>query len=458
MRLILALIVLAGLPALAAQAAYGVYGTPQVPANNVAQGRADYTALAFAAASVSGTIIWTDCTVANVNSTSPAVAADILAIRIIRDAYPYNLSYDVADSIVATVNSPTFPVNFSGFNEVLPSAGSPTPWPYFIAIDVAPVGTSTVGHVFQLALTSFTANGTLITGLPTGNDQTISTPTTAEMGVTRNSTPIQAGGQDNVGNRAIGTPFTLDYTIGNTGNDPLVLGGSPMVEIVSASLLNCTASVALSPTSPVNYSTTTTFQLSVTPTTAGQPFGFGFIIPNNDNDENPYNIVVLGDAVAAPGPATQLVLVTQPAGAAPGVAFTTQPVVQVQDSTGALVSSDNSTQVTVSITAATGTSGAVLSGTTTVTAVNGVVTFSGLSIDLAGSGYTLDFTDGGALTDATSNTFDVSAGGGGPGGGGGGGGSDGGGCSAVDSSWPALAALLAVMAACVRRCRTLRQA
>ena len=50
--------------------------------------------------------------------------------------------------------------------------------------------------------------------------------------------------------------------------------------------------------------------------------------------------------------------------------------------------------------------GGTLSGTTTVAAVNGVATFSNLSINKVGTGYTLTATSG-ALTSATSDAFDI---------------------------------------------------
>ena len=50
--------------------------------------------------------------------------------------------------------------------------------------------------------------------------------------------------------------------------------------------------------------------------------------------------------------------------------------------------------------------GGTLSGTTTVAAVSGVATFANLSIDKAGSGYTLTAADD-SLTGATSNTFTI---------------------------------------------------
>jgi hypothetical protein len=77
-------------------------------------------------------------------------------------------------------------------------------------------------------------------------------------------------------------------------------------------------------------------------------------------------------------------------------------VVNVQDSNGHVVTTDNSS-VTLSIAAPA--NGGALSGTTTVQAVNGVATFTGLSITPAGS-YSLLASDGNLAT-ATSNSFNI---------------------------------------------------
>ncbi len=84
-----------------------------------------------------------------------------------------------------------------------------------------------------------------------------------------------------------------------------------------------------------------------------------------------------------PGVAVSLDFTTQPAGALPGQVFGTQPVVVIKDTAGNVVTTatDN---VTLAITSGTGNAGAALSGTTTVAAVNGVATFTDLSIDLTG--------------------------------------------------------------------------
>src|SRR5439155_14525085 len=89
-----------------------------------------------------------------------------------------------------------------------------------------------------------------------------------------------------------------------------------------------------------------------------------------------------------------------------GVANTPAVQVAVQDAQGNTV-----TTATTSITLAIGTNPAsgTLAGTKTVGAVNGVATFSTLSLNLVGTGYTLS-ASGSGLTGAASNAFNISAG------------------------------------------------
>jgi len=100
--------------------------------------------------------------------------------------------------------------------------------------------------------------------------------------------------------------------------------------------------------------------------------------------------------------ATQLGVSTQPGGAASGAALSPQPVVQVRNSTGALVSS------TAAVTASIASGGGTLGGTTTVNAVGGVATFTNLTVTGTAGARTLQFSSPG-LTSATSASFDVTA-------------------------------------------------
>ncbi len=107
-----------------------------------------------------------------------------------------------------------------------------------------------------------------------------------------------------------------------------------------------------------------------------------------------------------PGPATKLVFAVQPDEAIAGSEFNVQPVVEVEDVYDNIVTSSKAL-VNVGITPNSGTPGAVLSGTTKVSAANGEADFADLSVDKAGPGYTLTATSDN-LASAVSSPFDVS--------------------------------------------------
>src|SRR5207302_11501415 len=104
------------------------------------------------------------------------------------------------------------------------------------------------------------------------------------------------------------------------------------------------------------------------------------------------------------GTATQLVFSAQPSTEIAGAAIT--PAVQV---TALDASNNTATGFTGNVTVAIGTNagGGTLSGTTTVAASAGVATFANLSIDKAGTGYTLTATGAGS---ATSTAFNITPG------------------------------------------------
>src|SRR2546422_3037656 len=108
---------------------------------------------------------------------------------------------------------------------------------------------------------------------------------------------------------------------------------------------------------------------------------------------------------ATAGAASQLAFVIQPRATLSGGAISPAVQVAVQDAFGNTV-----TAATHSVTAAirNNPGGGTLSGTTAAAAANGVATFSDLSIDKPGTGYTLAVSAGG-LTDATSTAFNIVA-------------------------------------------------
>ncbi|WP_434382805.1 lamin tail domain-containing protein [Melittangium boletus] len=98
--------------------------------------------------------------------------------------------------------------------------------------------------------------------------------------------------------------------------------------------------------------------------------------------------------------ASRLAFSVQPQSGTAGVALA--PIkVEIRDAAGALVDTATSA-VTLTV---VGTSG---HGPFTVSAVNGVATFSAVRIDTAGKGYTLKATAG-SLTEATSTPFDIAS-------------------------------------------------
>jgi hypothetical protein len=76
------------------------------------------------------------------------------------------------------------------------------------------------------------------------------------------------------------------------------------------------------------------------------------------------------------------------------------------DQFGNVVTSDSSDMVTLTLNDNPMTV-ATLNGTLTVTMANGVATFSDLSLDLAGTGYTLHAAIGGGLPDIDSDPFNI---------------------------------------------------
>jgi hypothetical protein len=142
--------------------------------------------------------------------------------------------------------------------------------------------------------------------------------------------------------------------------------------------------------------------------TSGTPLASGNITRSGTATmaENPVttNYGILTEVVGA---ANKLAYGVQPSNTVAGASISPAVTVTVQDQFGNTVTSNTS-----SITLAIGTNppgNGTLSGTLTVAAVAGVATFSTLSINKTGTGYTLAASDG-SLTVATSSTFNITPG------------------------------------------------
>jgi ribosomal protein L24E len=104
-------------------------------------------------------------------------------------------------------------------------------------------------------------------------------------------------------------------------------------------------------------------------------------------------------------PATQLAFSTQPVDSTGGSSFASQPVVEIQDATGARVM-DGTNDVSMRLTTAGGAT--LACDATDTSAIGGVATFAGCSIDLPGT-YTLTATSG-ALDSAVSSSTTITVG------------------------------------------------
>jgi hypothetical protein len=112
-----------------------------------------------------------------------------------------------------------------------------------------------------------------------------------------------------------------------------------------------------------------------------------------------------GGFAITPAAADHLLFLQQPSNTAAGQTISPAVMVAVVDQFGNVVTSDNSDTITLSI--GVNPSGGTLSGTLTVTVVNGIATFGNLSINRAGTGYTLHAHVSGGLPDIDSNPFDI---------------------------------------------------
>jgi hypothetical protein len=106
------------------------------------------------------------------------------------------------------------------------------------------------------------------------------------------------------------------------------------------------------------------------------------------------------------GPASELLFTAEPTTQPAGATFSPALEVTVRDQFG-----NTATGFAGDVTVAIGTNptGGTLAGTTTVAAVAGVATFTDLSIDRAGTGYTLSATAT-SVTGTMSAAFDITAG------------------------------------------------
>jgi hypothetical protein len=163
------------------------------------------------------------------------------------------------------------------------------------------------------------------------------------------------------------------------------------VQIVEVT--NGTESEVLYPT----YDTATSYTLS-TPLLSAGTYQWQVLACDSSGTESAWSTPT---QFTLPG-TTQLAVVSQPPSSVqPGIGFGLS--VSIEDGSDNVVTSFDGS-VTVAL--ANNPGGAILGGTLTVSAVNGVATFAGLTLDSTGSGYTLQVSASG-MTPVTTDPFDV---------------------------------------------------
>jgi len=120
-----------------------------------------------------------------------------------------------------------------------------------------------------------------------------------EIDAFRGATLVPSGTQDNISATTTGAPRVLAYTLSNNGTANLSLVGSPPVVITGQT--NCSAVVSLQPgVSTLVPAASVAVEITVTPVSDGG-FTFSFSIANDDSNENPYVVSVLGTGVPGGG-------------------------------------------------------------------------------------------------------------------------------------------------------------
>lgn len=218
-----------------------------------------------------------------------------------------------------------------------------------------------------------------------------------EQGGKTAPTRIASGTKSSIGGATtgeVGVAYSVNVSIKDSGGAG-IKDIRPTITAVDAS--NSTAGISVAPCGTTDRNGSTTCLITATTTGART---LKIVSP----------VSVSGNSVTFSQASRLLAFATQPACGGNCVSqtnFATQPVVQIRDNTGAVVTTDNSTVVTLSITTP---GSAVLNGgvAVTATAVAGVATFAGADIDIAGT-YTLTASSG-SLTSAVSDSLTVVAG------------------------------------------------
>jgi outer membrane protein assembly factor BamB len=201
-------------------------------------------------------------------------------------------------------------------------------------------------------------------------------------------------------------PGTLTSTAASASEVDLSWGASTdNVGVTGYQVERCSGSGC---TNFAQIATTTGTGTSYKDTSVSAPNSYSYRVRATDAAGNlsPYSNV--STATTTIGPATKLAFIQGPSNTAAGATVSPAVTVAVEDANGNVETSDNATQVSLAI--GTNPASGTLSGGSAVTVASGVATFSGLSIDKAGTGYTLTASSTPTNTGATSAAFNITSG------------------------------------------------
>ena len=321
----------------------------------------------------------------------------------------------------------TYVLTFAADNNITPD-GSQT---FTLTVNQPPAITSANAVAFTEGVpASFTVT---TTGFPTGASMAISEQGALPTGVTftnNNDGTATLAGTAAVGtanpypltikaNNGVGTEATQSFTL--TVKPPVHhFGVSAPASTVAGTPVNVTVT-AYDASNAVVTGYTGTVHFTSTDAQADLPANYTFVAGDNGahtfsvtlktapsqtvsvNDTTTLTATGTSDSVAVTAAAASKVAFgQQPTNTVAGVAISPAVTARILDAF------DNLTTSTANVTVAIGTnpSSGTLSGTATVAAVSGVATFSTLSLDKAGTGYTLAASSSG-LTGATSSSFNI---------------------------------------------------
>ena len=255
----------------------------------------------------------------------------------------------------------------------------------------------------------------------------------AEVVTVQRSTQVDAAVTKTVDNDAPAENATVTFTVDLDNNGPGVLDDPVMTDTLPAGLTyvsdTCPGTSSTAPSGadlnitcdmtgqslPQSFYTEYTITATVDSGTSGQILtntatltSMNAALTDIDLSNNSAEASVCVDGISGQcGVADHLAFTQQPSDTVVSTTITPSVTVEVLDSGNHVVPS-----ATDAITLAIGTDpssgSATLSGTTTVSAVAGVATFSDLSIDKVGYGYTLNATASG-LTGDTSSAFNITS-------------------------------------------------